>query len=127
MLEIKDTQGPVLSLHVGGKLQADDYKRLVPAFDKLVRDRDTPMPMRIELGADFSGWSLDGLWRELKFDVTNRACFGPVAVIGDTRWQRWGTALSSPFFKAPVRFFERKDAAQADAWLLAQLAAAGSH
>ena len=79
--------------------------------------------MRIELGDGFDGWSLSGLWRELKFDVKYRHGFGPVAVIGDSRWERWGTELSAPFLDAPVRFFQRKDAAQADVWLREQIVA----
>ena len=123
MLRIDDAQGPVVKLFVDGKLKAEDYDAFLPTFERLMRERDEPLPMRIELGEGFDGWSLAGLSREVNFGARYRHGFGPIAVIGDSRWERWSTELSAPFLDAPVRFFRRKDAAQADVWLREQIVA----
>lgn len=72
--------------------------------------------MLIELSPDFAGWDISGLWRELKFDVRHQNQFGRIAIVGDKKWEEWGTSLSDPFFRSEMRFFEPSQRAEAEAW-----------
>ena len=117
MLSIKDSGKSYLHIAVDGELNPADYEGFVPDFESRVQARTPPVPMLIDLGPQFSGWSLAGLWEELKFDFAHAEVFGPIAIVGDKRWEKWGTELSNPFFSAEMRFFERAQRQQAERWL----------
>ncbi len=116
MLSLED-RGGLLHIRVRGRLETEDYDRFVPLFETLVGRAPGSVPMLIELAPDFSGWSLAGLWRDARFDVKHNDRFGRIAIVGDKRWERWGTELSAPFFPGTeIRFFERGQEAAAEAW-----------
>ena len=117
VLSIEDSGLGYLHITVDGELQPSDYADFVPAFEQLVRSMSPPVAMLLELGSQFSGWSLAGLWEELKFDVEHAEVFGPMAIVGDKRWEQWGTELSNPFFSAEMRFFQLNQRQQAEQWL----------
>ena len=118
MLSIEDSDTSYLHIIADGELDSSGYEDFVPAFESHVRSKVPPVPMLVELGPRFSGWSLAGLWEELKFDVEHAEVFGPIAIVGDKRWEKWGTELSNPFFSAEMRFFESARKQQAERWLL---------
>lgn len=87
----------------------------MPAFERLVQELG-PVAMLIDVTA-LEGWDAQGLWRDLRFDATHQNAFGPMAIVGDERWQGWGTKLSKPFFKAEMRFFRPEQIDGARHWL----------
>ena len=115
MLTIEKRADGVLHIFADGQLTTEDYVDFVPRFEALAGSG--PAPMLIELGPAFTGWSLAALWRDLKFDYRHREKFGRMAVIGDQRWEKWGTELTDPLFPGARRFFERLEAEQAEKWL----------
>lgn len=115
MLEIEKRPDGVLHVTADGVLRTEDYADFVPRFEQLARLAN---PILIELGPDFTGWTLGGLWRDLKFDVQHQRQFGRMAVLGDKKWQKWGTAAVNMVFPGETRFFEKKAAADAITWLL---------
>ena len=114
---LTDTENGYLYIRADGELTKDDYANFVPAFQQLTRTSDKPLPIMIELGTDFSGWSMKGLWQQLKIDERHRDQFGRIAVVGDNRWEQWGTELSDVFFDAEMKFFEHAKRANAEQWL----------
>ena len=117
---LTDPDNGYLYIRADGELTKEDYAGFVPAFDQLVEADDRKIPIMVELGTDFSGWSMKGLWDELKFDAKHRKQFGRIAVVGDNRWEKWGAELSDVFFDAEMRFFEHAKRANAEQWLLGQ-------
>ena len=115
MLTIEKRADGVLHIFADGQLTTDDYTDFVPRFERLAQEGRSPM--RIELGPDFSGWSVAALWRDLKFDYAHGEQFGRIAVVGDKRWEKWGTELSNPVSPGEMRFFERGQEADAEEWL----------
>lgn len=118
MLTIEKPSDGVLRIFADGQLTTDDYAGFVPRFEQFARQG--PVPLRIELGPDFSGWNLAVLWRNMKFDQTNEEQFGRIAVIGDSRWEQWGTELTDPASSGQMRFFERGQESLAEEWLLSE-------
>ena len=118
MLTIEKRADGVLHIFADGQLTTEDYAGFVPRFETLAGEG--PTAMRIELGPAFTGWSLAALWRDLKFDYRHREQFGRMAVIGDKRWEKWGTDLTNPLFPGEMRFFERGQEADAEEWLLSE-------
>ena len=117
MLSIQETEQGYLGIVADGRLLAGGYDAFVPAFERAAAERDGPVAMLIELGPDFGGWTPAGMWRDAKFDARHADRFGRIAIVGDKRWQEWGTKISDPFFEAEMRFFEREDQPAAEAWL----------
>jgi SpoIIAA-like len=115
MLSLTTDATGTVTIGASGRLTRSDYDRFVPEFERIVRARG-PVRVLLEL-EDFHGWDLPALWEELKFDTTHQDDMGRVAVVGEKRWQAWGTRLSKPFFRAETRYFDRDGAAEARAWL----------
>lgn len=59
----------ILHVKTSGKLTPAEYEKFVPSYDALVKDRPGRHPMLTELHPSFSGWTIAGLWADLKFDV----------------------------------------------------------
>lgn len=115
MLDITSQQRAEVEMTASGRLSKSDYDRFVPRFEQIVKE-EGPVRLLIYLN-DFEGWDLGGMWEDLKFDTQHQNDLGKVAVVGDKKWQDWGTTLSKPFFKAEMRFFNQDQLEQARAWL----------
>ena len=116
MLALKEENG-LLWIRAGGRLEDEDYNRFVPQFERIAEREAGTVPMVIELAPDFSGWDLGGLWRDLKFDVRHKDCFGRIAIIGDSKWEEWGTQMSSSLFRAEMKFFQPSQRSHAESWV----------
>ena len=116
MLALKEENG-LLWIRAGGRLEDEDYNRFVPQFERIAEREAGTVPMVIELAPDFSGWDLGGLWRDLKFDVRHKDCFGRIAIIGDSKWEEWGTEMSSSLFRAEMKFFQPSQRSHAESWV----------
>ena len=116
MLALKEENG-LLWIRAGGRLEDEDYNRFVPQFERIAEREAGTVPMVIELAPDFSSWDLGGLWRDLKFDVRHKDCFGRIAIIGDSKWEEWGTEMSSSLFRAEMKFFQPSQRSHAESWV----------
>ena len=116
MLALKEENG-LLWIRAGGRLEDEDYNRFVPQFERIAEREAGTVPMVIELAPDFSGWDLGGLWRDLKFDVRHKDCFGRIAIIGDSKWEEWGKEMSSSLFRAEMKFFQPSQRSHAESWV----------
>ena len=116
MLALKEENG-LLWIRAGGRLEDEDYNRFVPQFERIAEREAGTVPIVIELAPDFSGWDLGGLWRDLKFDVRHKDCFGRIAIIGDSKWEEWGTEMSSSLFRAEMKFFQPSQRSHAESWV----------
>ena len=43
--------------------------------------------------------------------------FGRIAIVGDAKWEEWGTRLSDPLFRAEMKFFESSQHQVAESWV----------
>lgn len=103
---------------VAGTLTRDDYDAAMPEIEHEIEMADRPLRLLIHLD-DLRGWEIGALWEDLKFDARHYNDFGRIAVLGDSDVERWGTVLSKPFTGAEVKYFDRDDRADAEAWLRA--------
>ncbi len=117
MLRIEEKRGGAIHIVADGLLTSEEYAAFVPEFEQLATVPNGPVLMLIELGPSFAGWTLGGLWRELAFDIEHREQFGRIAVLGDARWEKWGSEASNLLFDAEIRFFERSQRLEAERWL----------
>ena len=116
MLRIEERAG-LITITAGGTLESADYDRFVPIFERIAAQKAGTVPMLIVLMSDFSGWDLSGLWRDLKFDVKHKDSFGRIAIVGDRKWEEWGTKLFDPLFRAEMKFFATAERGAAQSWV----------
>lgn len=109
---------PVLRTVAGGKLEATDYDNFKPLFEHIATQKTGRVPMLIELAPDFSGRDFGDLWRDIKFDARRTEQFGRIAILGEKKWEEWGTKLSDPLFpSADMRFFVLDQLSDAESWV----------
>jgi SpoIIAA-like len=109
--------GKVLAIHVTGKLEATDYERFVPEFERLVRLHGK-LRVLFDMAA-FHGWEISAAWEDLKFGVMHFGDIDRLAMVGETKWQQGMAVFCKPFTQAAVRYFDQADAAEARKWLSA--------
>ena len=115
MLEMTEENG-LVRIRAGGTLEASDYDRFVPQFERIATPETGTVPMVIELAPDFSGWDVGGLWRDLKFDVKHNDSFGRIAIVGDSKWEEWGTKAFDPLFAADMKYFDSSERRATEDW-----------
>jgi len=116
MITIEHDRDNYLVCRVSGRLTEADYEAAVPEIENELLLRDDSLRLMIVL-EDFRGWDIAALWEDLKFDVRHAGDFGRIAVLGDSKLEKWGTTLSKPFLGSEMRYFDLKARAAARAWL----------
>ena len=119
MLTIEKQPDGVLRIHADGQLTTDAYADFVRRFEQLAQNG--PCPLRIDLGPDFSGWSVAALLHDHKVPSAKGELIGRIAVVGDGRWEEWANELTDTPFAEEMRFFEVDRAAAVEEWLLSQV------
>ena len=109
-----DDEGKTVYVTAGEKLETEDYQRLTPELEKLIKERG-----KLKLLFDMSGVNVDpgALWRDLKFDVQHLTDFEKVAIVGDAHWQEAVTKAGNPFTSAEVKFFGAAEKDVAVSWV----------
>ena len=106
--------GKQLEIHVSEKLLADDYKRFVPEFERLI-EKHGKLDVLFEM-EDFHGWSAGALWEDTKFALHHFNDIERLAIVGEKKWQKDLASFSKPFTKATVRYFDHTEAFKARKW-----------
>ena len=115
-LQLAETDnGKVLEVHASGKLAKEDYQRLTPEAERLIKNHGK---IRVLFDmSDFHGWEAGALWEDIKFDVKHFSHFERIAMIGEKKWQKAMSAFCRPFTTAKIRYFEHPQMSDARSWL----------
>lgn len=117
MIEIEHSrQDDSLLIRVIGKVSRRDVDLAVPEIEQALELADEPLKLLIRL-EDFEGWEIGGLWEDMKFSMQHADAFGRIAVIGESKLEKWGTMLAAPFVGSEFRFFSREREDAAREWL----------
>ena len=108
----------MIVVRASGTLTTRDYEAAVPELEHAMEMSEGPLRILLRL-EDFRGWEVGALWCELELDLKYRGDFGRIAVLGESRLEKWGTTLSAPLIKAEMRFFPLDREAEAREWLAA--------
>ncbi|GAB3032888.1 SpoIIAA family protein [Bowmanella dokdonensis] len=105
----------VLSITASGKLTRHDYQQLIPEVENLLEKFGT---LRFFIRArEISGFEVRAMWEDIKFDARHADQFGKTAIVGEKKWQEWGTELASLFFDAPMKYFDHNEEKLAWTWV----------
>ena len=116
MLKIEAlNENRVVTITASGKLTKKDYDQLLPELEKLLHSLES-LRCYIKLD-DFTGFDLDALWEDIKFDQKHMDQYGKTAIVGDKKWEEWGTKFSALFFKSELKFFYKNHSDNAWEWV----------
>jgi hypothetical protein len=117
----EEDNGRLIVFHVSGVLTKEEYDRILPQAEALLRTHGQHGTWRVLFEmTDFHGWEPGALWEELEFDRAHLSEFSSIdrcAMVGDREWQGIIATLSKPFTKAAIRYFNHTDLAGARMWL----------
>lgn len=105
-----------VTIRASGTLTAEDYERAIPELENAINLADGNLNALIGL-ENLKGWSLEALWKDLKFDVKHYNDFRRIAVVGESDTEETLTKLSGFVTGADLRYFDRKDWSEAEAWV----------
>jgi hypothetical protein len=107
--------GRVLEVDLHGKLTRDDYERIVPETEAMIREHGK---IRILITThDFHGWDAGALWEDIKWTAKHFRDIERMAVVGEKTWHRLMTSFCKPFTGAQVRYFTPDQIDEARAWV----------
>ena len=107
--------GRILEVDVSGKLTKADYEAFGPRVEELMKQHGK---IRILFRMhDFHGWTVGGLWEDLKFDLQHFRDIERLAVVGEKRWEQAMATVCKPFPSAEIKYFDVSEADQALQWL----------
>ena len=112
---IEKNDGKILEVRGSGKLTHEDYQQFTPEFERLVQ-KHGKVRILFEM-VDFHGWQPGAIWDDLKLDVKHFADIERLAMVGDKQWEKGMSMFCKPFTTAEVRYFDKTQAAAAEAWL----------
>lgn len=111
-------ENKVVTVHAGGTLTKDDYLRLLPDLEEALEKHGT-LRFFITL-ENFTGFEPGALWEDIKFDYKHKNQYGKTAIVGDSKWEEWGTKISGLFFDSEMRFFYKGQNDEAWEWVNSQ-------
>ncbi|HZY84473.1 MAG TPA: STAS/SEC14 domain-containing protein [Gemmataceae bacterium] len=117
----EEAGGKILAVRLSGKLAKQDYERLGPEVERLIKQHKK-IRVLAELH-DFHGWELGALWEDIKFDLKHFADIERLALVGESRWEQGMAVFCKPFTTAKVRYFDSAKLAEARDWVGAELPA----
>lgn len=105
----------MLAITARGKLTKEDYAGLLPQLEHML---ETHGPLRFYIKLeDFSGFEMGALWEDIKFDYKHKNMYGKTAIVGEKKWEEWGTKISSLFFDSEMKFFSKDQEDEAWKWV----------
>jgi SpoIIAA-like len=117
----EEAGGKILTVRLSGKLTKQDYERLGPEVERLIKQHKK-IRILCELH-DFHGWEAGALWEDLKFDLKHFADIERLAIVGESRWEHGMAVFCKPFTTAKIRYFDSSKPAEARGWIEAELPA----
>jgi hypothetical protein len=111
--------GKILVIKLTGKLTKEDYERFTPEVERMIKQHGK-LRLLIQMH-DFHGWTAGALWQDVKFDLKHFRDVERLALVGEKTWEHGMAVFCKPFTTATIRYFERSEAEQAEAWIHADL------
>jgi SpoIIAA-like len=107
----------ILAISGEGEVTPDDFRLVVwPALEAKLKTHKH-LSLYYQLGPDFSGMSLGGMWEDTKLDIAHWNIWRRIAMVSDVPWIAKGMGLIVPLLHHRVRFFSNAEADTARAWL----------
>jgi hypothetical protein len=111
----EESSGKILVALLTGKLDKQDYEHFVPEVERLVKQYGK-IRVLVQMH-DFHGWTMGGLWEDMKFDMKHFRDIERLALVGDSKWEAGMAMFCKPFTSATIRYFDVAKLEEAHAWI----------
>ncbi|AVR46559.1 STAS/SEC14 domain-containing protein [Christiangramia fulva] len=105
----------VIAVKITGTINEKDVQKIHPLIHN-IRNKGLKVRWYLEL-ENFTGYTLSGLWEDLKVDAAHSKEYGKMVMVGDKKWQELATGATEFFTSSEVRFFEPRLKEQAKQWI----------
>ncbi|ALU46025.1 STAS/SEC14 domain-containing protein [Pseudoalteromonas rubra] len=105
----------LMSFKALGKVSHADYMAIKAVIDSALR---AAVGQKIRVLVDvteFKGWDLHAAWDDIALALNHSHDFYKIAVLGNSRWQKFAAKVGNWFVAGESRYFEEKT--QALSWL----------
>jgi hypothetical protein len=116
----EEAGGKVVVAELSGKLAQKDYQGFVPRIEALMAQHGK-LRFLVRMH-DFHGWTMGGLWEDIKFDWKHFSDIERLAMVGESKWEAGMASFCKPFTRATVRYFDVSKADEAHQWILEGIA-----
>jgi hypothetical protein len=110
------SHGNVIGLRMQGVISKDDYARLVPMVERLVKQFGE-LRMLCDLG-EFQHEAPGAYFADMQFGHAFLDKIVKMAIVGDKRWEAWTAKLAAPFYAREARYFLTASIDDAWQWLM---------
>ena len=114
---IENVGGKLLEVKVSGKLSAEDYETLEPGVEKMI-EASGKIKILFTMH-DFHGWEVGAVWEDIKFAAKHCRDIDKIAMIGESSWEKWMSAICKPFTLSSIKYFDAGEEQAAREWLAA--------
>lgn len=118
----EQAHGKVLVIELTDKLTKEDYEYFIPEVERLI-EQHGKVRLLVQMH-DFRGWTAGALWQDTKFSLKHFRDIERLALVGEKAWEQGMAVFCKPFTTAAIRYFDRSEAEQADAWIHEELSVA---
>ena len=105
----------LIAVKLEGKISKEDVEQVHPLIHKILKTNNK-VDFYFEMH-DFHGYELQGLWADIKVDVSHLSDYGKMAFIGEKEWQEWAAKATNFFTSSEVKYFDLKNKEQAKQWI----------
>ncbi len=111
----KDASDDLVKMKASGKLTSAEYDEFLPRVEATFKDH-TKIRFLLIL-EDFHGWEAGALWKDFKFDIHHLRDVKRIAVVGDSKWEEWGTDICKPLTSGEMQYFDHSRREEAERWV----------
>lgn len=112
---LEESKGDLVAIRISGHVDKNDYAVMLPVLEEKIKQYNK-INVYAEL-QDVETYTLEALWKDIKFDIRHAADFKKAAIVGEQKWLDMLTTLASPFTSAQVKYFDFKERELAMEWV----------
>lgn len=112
---IESEKDNLISAKISGTISKTDVEKIHPLIHNII-EKCKKVYCYFEM-EDFHGYTLEGLWADLKVDSAHISDYGKMAIVGEKKWQEWAAKATDFFTSSEVKYFDLKNKEQAKTWI----------
>jgi len=107
--------GKFVHVTATGKLSKESYHEFAPILDEQIKENGK-LRLLFEMH-DFHGWTMGGIWEDIKFDLKHWKDIEKLAIVGESKWEAGMVTFCKPFTAAKIKYFDHSVVDEAKAWI----------
>jgi len=106
----------LISAEISGKISKSDVEKIHPLIHYIIK-KGKKVDFYFEM-EDFTGYTIKGVWEDIKVDSAHLSDYGKMAFVGEKKWQEFAAKVTDFFTSSDVKYFDIKDKERAKNWIL---------